>query len=348
MTNTPGGFHRGCAIDFSLFCGMITGILKKEELLMIAVFEQVLILLVFCVAGFGLTKAKIVDPSHSKTLSALEVYVFGPCLTFNNFAKNFTVEYLSDRYVLLIVSVILLVASYPFAKLLAKFFAEKNYDRSLYHYIMMVPNYGYIGYALCQGIYGDMGLLDMMIFALPMNVYTNSIAYSTLTGGDGKLSFKRMFSPSVYATILGCIVGISGLQLPAVLTDITSKAAACMAPVSMLLTGIVISEYRLKELLLQKKSYGASFLRLLGIPALIFGILKLTSCGFTLLGLPDVAASVVSVIPVAVITYCMPCGMNTIVFPKMVGEDCKIGASTVLISTVAALITIPLCVTLLK
>lgn len=315
---------------------------------MVTVFEQVLILLVFCAVGFALAKAKITDPSHTKILSALEIYVFIPCLTFDNFAQNFTVEYLSDRYILLIVSVILLVLSYPLAMFLTRFFAKKSYERSLYHYILMIPNYGYIGYALCQGVYGDMGLLDMMIFVLLMGVYTNSIAYSTLTGGDGKISIKRIFSPAVYATILGCIVGISGLTLPAVLTDITGKAAACMAPVSMLLTGIVISEYKLKELLLRKKSYAVAAFRLVGIPVLIYGVLKLTCYGFTLLGLSGVSASVVSVIPYAVITYCMPCGMNTIVFPKMVGEDCKIGASTVLISTVAALITIPLCVTFLK
>ncbi len=335
-------------IDISLFCGNIVEISKKEEMVMTAVFEQVLILLVFGVAGFALAKKHVLDTDKTKLLSALEIYVFIPCLTFNNFAKNFTVEYLSDRYVLLIVSVILLVLSYPLAKLLAKPFAKKPYEKALYHYIMMVPNYGYIGYALCQGIYGELGLLDMMIFALPMNVYTNSIAYSTLTGGDGKISIKRIFSPAVYATILGCIVGISGLKLPTVVTDITGKAAACMAPISMLLTGIVISQYELKELLIRKKSYGVSALRLLGIPALVYGVLKLTGYGFTLLGLPAVSAAVASVIPYAVITYCMPCGMNTIVFPKMVGEDCKIGASTVLVSTVAALITIPLCVTFLK
>ena len=315
---------------------------------MVDVFEQVLILLVFCAAGFGLAKKGITNPSHTKILSALEIYVFIPCLTFNNFAKNFTVEYLSDRYVLLIVSIIILVLSYPFAKLLAKGFTKKPYDRSVYHYMLMVPNYGYIGYTLCQSVYGDLGLLDMMIFALPMNVYSNTIAYSTLTGGDGKISLKRIFSPTVYAIILGCIVGIFDWQIPAVITNIIGQAAACMAPISMLLTGIVISQYRMRTLLLRKKTYWATALRLLGIPLLVYGLLKGAAYAFGLLGLPAIAAAIASVIPVAVITYCMPCGMNTIVYPKMVGEDCKTGASTVLISTVAALITIPLCVTFLK
>jgi len=43
------------------------------------------------------------------------------------------------------------------------------------------------------------------------------------------------------------------------------------------------------------------------------------------------------------VIYCMPCGMNTIIYPKMVGEDCRMGASLVLISSVACVLTIPLC-----
>ena len=39
----------------------------------------------------------------------------------------------------------------------------------------------------------------------------------------------------------------------------------------------------------------------------------------------------------------MPCGMNTIVFPKLVGEDCKPGAALAFITTVLCIVTIPIC-----
>ena len=130
---------------------------------MIAIFEQVLILLVFSAAGFALSRAKITKTEHANLLSGLLVYVFGPCLAFDNFSRNFNAAYLSDRYVLLIVAVLLLALSYPMATLTAKLLTKKPYSRAVYHYILTVPNYGYIGYALCLALYGELGLLDMMI-----------------------------------------------------------------------------------------------------------------------------------------------------------------------------------------
>ena len=49
----------------------------------------------------------------------------------------------------------------------------------------------------------------------------------------------------------------------------------------------------------------------------------------------------------AVLMYAMPCGLNTIVFPKLVGEDCSTGATLALMSNLLAVITIPLCISLL-
>ena len=51
---------------------------------------------------------------------------------------------------------------------------------------------------------------------------------------------------------------------------------------------------------------------------------------------------------IVVLIYCMPCGLNTIVYPKMIGEDCRPGASMAMISTVCCLATIPLCMQVLE
>ena len=58
-----------------------------------------------------------------------------------------------------------------------------------------------------------------------------------------------------------------------------------------------------------------------------------------LLGLDDV------VIP-ALMMYAMPCGLNTIIVPRLIGEDCKPGAALALLSNLLACVTVPLCVLL--
>jgi predicted permease len=44
----------------------------------------------------------------------------------------------------------------------------------------------------------------------------------------------------------------------------------------------------------------------------------------------------------AALVLAMPCGLNTIIFPKLVGEDCEIGASLACVSTILSCISIPL------
>ena len=47
--------------------------------------QSVVIALLFMVPGFLLTKAKLAKPEHSKTLSAILIYVSGPAMVINAF-----------------------------------------------------------------------------------------------------------------------------------------------------------------------------------------------------------------------------------------------------------------------
>lgn len=297
---------------------------------MFVIFEQVLILFLFVLTGYALSKGKICNSDHVKLLSALVVYVFLPALSFRNFAARFTPEYLAEKYPLLLVSIGLLLLSIPLSKLTARLLTKHPYEQAIYRYTLTIPNFGYIGYALAESLYGSGTLLDVLIFALPMSFYTNSVGYCMLTSPGGKkFSPKQLLTPPTIAALVGCVIGLTRLKLPGVLDQCMEKASACAAPVSMLLTGIVISEFNLRELLTRKTAYLVVALRLLVTPLLVFGLLKLSNLSFALTA--------------AVIIYSMPCGMNTIIFPRLVGEDCKLGASLVVIATLASLVTIPLC-----
>lgn len=300
----------------------------------IITLEQVIILSVFIIAGFLLAKTSILDAAHGKALSVLTIYLFLPSLCLSSFAKNCTPVYLTEKYPLVLLSCGFLVLLHFITPLIAKPFSKSHYEVSILRYTLTIPNYGYTGYALCAGLFGELALLDMMIFTLPMAMYTHSYGYNILTKQDtGKFGIKKLLNPVIIGVLLGCAVGLSGIQLPSVATTIIDKAGACTAPISMLLAGVTISEFDIKSLLTEKRAYIMSFLRLLGIPLVMFALLKLTGLS--------------SFLTTTMLVFAMPCGMNTIVYPKLIGEDCKLGASMALISTVLSLITIPLCMTFL-
>lgn len=298
---------------------------------MIAIFEQVLILFTFCLTGFVLCKTRLLSAEHSKPLSVLLVYVFFPCMSFNTFSAQFNVTYLQQRGALILVSVGLLAVMVIVSKIVTKILGGDSYTQNVNEYSMSTANIGYMGYPLVEAVFGQNVLLDCMMFGLPMSIYIGTIGYNMLTIGKGQKSiWQKIFTPSLIGILIGCAVGISGIRLPQTVFDIAKMSSNCVAPISMLLTGMAISQFSFKELLSNWKVYIVCAVRLVLAPVLAWGLVKAFGLSFAL-------------IPAAAL-YAMPCGMNNIVYPKLVGKDCRHGAAIVLVSTVLSMLTIPLCV----
>jgi predicted permease len=150
-----------------------------------------------------------------------------------------------------------------------------------------------------------------------------------LTGGNNPI--KKMINPVSFAILLGMLFGLFSIPVPAVLERIISYSSACTGPVSMLLTGLTLSLFSFRELLLDKKTYVISAMRLILIPLAVFGICK---------GLSHFIDVPASIYPSAVIMAAMPCGLNSVVFPKLIGEDCKPGARLAFITHLFSIVSL--------
>lgn len=316
---------------------------------MSAVFVQILLLLLFISIGYLMSKLGKANKDQSKLLSSLGFYIFLPANVFKTFSNNFTVEYLSQKYPLVLISAVFVIVMMLLGPPIAKGLTKEPYRQSVYKYSLISSNYGYVGYTLAQALFGDTMLLNVMMFAVPLSIYTYSIGYCMLT--KNKMSLKKLLGPVNIALVAGAVVGLLkpyvvalfvnhmpgflafiapvGQPLLKLIGSFLDKSQACMGPISMLLTGMAISEYKLKDMLCQKSVYVITVLRLIVIPCTVCGIMLL-------LGLKEF------ITPVLII-LALPCGLNTIVFPKLIGEDCKPGAALACVTSVLCCVTIPLC-----
>lgn len=290
------------------------------------IFEQIVILLIFVAVGYTLGKTNIVKPEHSKVLSCLLVYVFLPCSIYKTFASRFNVPYISANWIAIVVSsvivVVLAVAAFFFVKICTK----DKYERRVFEYSAIVPNSGYIGIAVATAVFDEIGLMTFMIMALPLQIYIYTYGFAILTKRG--INFKKLINPVIIATALGMVIGLLEIKTPELVGVVLESSSGCMAPVSMLLTGIAISEFKIKDIVLNPKIYPIIAIKLLVIPLAI---------GFILKGFCDAR-----LVAVAVLLYALPCGMNSVVFPKLVGEDCRSGAGLSLVSTILSVLTVPL------
>ena len=302
---------------------------KEKRRIMSAVIEQVLTLFIFVVIGFILAKAKIIKGSHAPIASKLLVYVFLPANIIKTFARKCTVAYISENYTLIIVSLAVIVVIAGISHFAARLFTKDSREYGIYEYSLAIPNFGYMGYAFVGAVFAEAGLMDAMMFSMPMSIYTYTIGYCILSGK--KFSFKSFLNPTMTALAVGMLLGLTGIGgvMPPLAYGILDSASACMAPVSMLLVGIVLADFKVSKLLRDFKIYIITALRLFIIPVALGAILT-------------VAGAPIAAVRAAIILYSMPCGLNTVVFVKNAGGNCEIGAGLALVSSMLALASIPL------
>ena len=297
------------------------------------IISNVAILAAFVLIGWFFGTRNIVNRQHAKILSALTVWIFLPSKTFKGFASSFTLEYLSDKYQIILSSIGVLLALVTITWLLVPRVVKDSYQQRIIRYSLTLSNYGHFGYAFIESVWGPQMLLNALMFGLPFSCYAYTEGYRLLTNQD-KISLKRIFNPVLVAMFAGCLVGLSGIKLPVVLTSVVEKSSSCVAPISMLLTGIMVSDFSLKDIFRSKSAYIVCVFRLLLVPAALCFLLRYI--------FPT------EIVMITVLMQAMPCGLGPIIFPNLVGEDCHTGAALAMLSTLASLATIPICVQIIE
>ena len=295
--------------------------------------EQMIVLFLLMAVGYFLTKKNLIGENASKVLSDLEVYVFGPALSLVTFANNFSMDVLHEKIFLLGLSTILLfVFMIPFSRVVSEKIGRTDEERAVYSYALCFSNSGYLGYPIVSAVFGEMALMNMMIFCLPINLAISSYGLYILIPGKG-FSFKKLLQPTTIAPFVGVAMVVLGIKLPDTLNVALENCGNCMAPVAMILTGIVLAKHPLKNMFLNIRAYFASGLRLIVIPLLVAVVLYLLQIRGELLLLTSV-------------TLAMPLGLNSVIFPEAFGGDATSGSQATFISNLLGIITIPLMLSL--
>lgn len=295
--------------------------------------NQVLMMFTFMVTGFFMRKKNIGGSDLEKTLSALLVNIFLPCMTYMCFADNFHLDTIAANAKFFIAGALVLAFTFLLAMVFSRMFAQNSLQKDVYMYSFLIPNISYMGFPLVLGVFGETALFYMMIFTIPYNmaIYTYGIY---ILNPHRELSFKKILNPTIIAMALGMIAGAFYFRLPAFLGDAVNAAKACMSPVAMLMTGYILASAPVKPLLTDLRLYLAALTRAVLIPGIVFVILLLLRADR-------------EIILISVATLSMPMGLNSVVFPSAYGGDVLTGAKTTFVSNVISIVTIPVIFMLL-
>lgn len=308
----------------------------------ILTIKQMLMMFTLIAIGFFLSKKKFLPDNAQSTMSKLEAYIFVPALSVYTQMTKCTVETFKENSGLIVTGLIIAVCavllSYPLSRLFVRKAqtADELYQRNIYKYALTFGNFGFMGNFIILGIWGTDMFYKYSLFGLCLSVICQSWGLYVLVPKDENAGILKnlktgLLKPGTLAPFIGMAIGLLDLTrfIPEFLVTAFDNAGACQGPVAMVLAGVVIGGYNFKELILMKKVYVVSFVRLIAIPAVLMVILHL-------LGVSK------EIMTLALVMFATPLGLNTIVFPAAYGGDTKTGASMTMISHTLSVITIPL------
>lgn len=297
--------------------------------------EKILMLMCFFAMGYALAKFRLMPDDAPQTLSKLLTLLFCPALTLNSMATNLNRASLRANADLFITGAVVMLVSIVLARPLARTVSRGDEDlRGIMNYNLLFGNYGYIGYPMIQGIFGDAALSRFLLFAVPLNIVCYTYGRMVVEGHK-RPSVKFLLTPLSISLGLGLLIGVLEIPLPKVVTDVLSASGDCMGPISMLISGMILSHVSLKGCFTNGWNYLFAALRLVLLPLVAMAVM-------VPLGVRGEALFFTGCF------MCFPFGNNPIVFREALGLDSQKAAGMTLLSYIFSLITVPVMFTLFR
>lgn len=281
---------------------------------------------IILIAGLGslLDRTKVLD---SRSISQIVIYLAGPSLAFYGIANSSINSHEFGQLILFALSTMAVISA--LAWLISHW---QNMDRltgSAFVLSIGLINCGNYGIPLNEFAFGQPGLERAIVIAMLGGIYSNTVGIFLASSGKASMlqALKNVTKvPLPYAAGLGLVVNLNDIPVPELVMQLTGILGEAAVPLMILLLGIQISRVSLEGQ--WRVIFEAASIRLLGGVAV--GVLIAL-----LLGLEGVTRQV------AIVESSMPTAVTAAVLATEFDSDAKLVSSTILLSTLLSLVTVP-------
>lgn len=232
--------------------------------------QQIVSMVMMGLAGYILGKSRLVTAEQSRVLSCVCVYLVVPCCLITSFSSKRDLSKLSGLALGLMCGVLIHLLYLAVNKVVFRGRLALTREEQA---SVIYNNAGNLIMPMVQSILG----LEYVLYTSPYMLVQNLLMWThgqKLMGGEQKLSVRKIVTnPAMMGIEIGMLLFVTGIPLPATLRSAMESLGGCIAPLSMVVTGILMSSLDLKQAFCQARIYWVSAIRLLVLPLLSMVVL---------------------------------------------------------------------------
>lgn len=303
-----------------------------------------LILFTIVLLGAIARKIHLMNDDFDALLSKLVMTVTLPGMILDSVLSNTNLPDSHTIMMMLVYSMVLYVLVCLFAWIFVRlvYRGVPRPAQGAHAYLISFGNTGFIGFAVLGAIMGNDAVLYGAVYNIPYNVFLFSVGmlFIASTGSDGaaakkpvkeqvKAIAKQLVSPCLISCFVAMFLALFGVTDSGYVGQTCNLLGQMTVPAAMLVIGSTLAKQPLKQMVNDGWSYLTSFMRLAGVPLLIFFV------GGIFIHDPYILA-------VIVIESAMPAASSGIMMCLAYGGDTMTMSRGTFITTIFSLVTLPL------
>ena len=173
---------------------------------MIAIVFGLIFKIVFLLAvGFVMKKKGVLSSQDQKSMTTVLMKIVVFFMIIMSSQNTFSLDAARAIGITGIVAIVTYAVGIPLAAILAKRLGLPGERQRIFVMSAMFCNVTFMGYPICQELFGDVGLLCAIMYSMVYNIlfYTWGFAY---LDGTGKMNIKSIFTNKVAICPLSCIL----------------------------------------------------------------------------------------------------------------------------------------------
>ena len=235
--------------------------------------KQIAELFIMILLGFILVKSSLLTKHDSKVLSTIALYIVTPCVIINAFQVQYSQDVKNGIILSFLAAIIVHIIYIVIARLLGKVYTLNGVEKATIIY----TNAGNLIIPLVQALLGKEWVVYTTGYILVSTIFIWTHGRMLICEEKGFNVKELMKNVNVIASVIGILMFALKIQLSSLITETMDSMSATIAPICMIVAGMLIAGMNVKDCLKNKRLYVITFLKMIVFPLFAVSLLKFTN-----------------------------------------------------------------------
>ncbi len=295
--------------------------------------KQIAELFIMILLGFILVKSSLLTKQDSKVLSTVALYIINPCVIINAFQVQYSQDVKNGIILSFLAAIVVHIIYIVGARMLGKVYTLNGVEKATIIY----TNAGNLIIPLVQALLGKEWVVYTTGYILVSTIFIWTHGRMLICEETGFNVKELLKNVNVVASIIGILMFALKIQLPSLITETMDSMSATIAPISMIVAGMLIAGMDVKDCLKNKRLYIITFLKMIVFPLLAVSLLKFSS-------LSSMAKNGDMILLISLLASVAPTAASVTQIAQIYDADSEYASAYYFITTLLCILTMPIFV----